>query len=163
MWSSISSLPYSKSNVRHEETVLVSSMLFQVWDRLAQVHSLDQSTIRVIQDPIRCFLNRDPQTDGKNGLVPYGPFNFQAHSFCQVKILLFKMNSSGLFEVKSQPIRWRSNSHSTFLSALCQGDKQTMYSKFLNGCQLQCVLLLTCRHVISRACGISPSLSLAER
>ena len=34
--------------------------------RLAQVHSLDQSTIRVIQDPIRCFLNRDPQADGKN-------------------------------------------------------------------------------------------------
>ena len=29
MLSSISSLPYSKSNVRHEETVLVSSMLFQ--------------------------------------------------------------------------------------------------------------------------------------
>ena len=25
------------------------------------------------------------------------------------------------------------------------------YSYFLNGCQLQCVLLLTCRHVISRA------------
>ena len=34
--------------------------------RLAQVHSLDQSTIRVIKDPIDCFLNRDPQTDGKN-------------------------------------------------------------------------------------------------
>ena len=32
MWSSISSLPYSKSNVRHEETVLVSSMLFQITD-----------------------------------------------------------------------------------------------------------------------------------
>ena len=32
MWSSISSLPYSKWNVRHEETVLVSSMLFQVID-----------------------------------------------------------------------------------------------------------------------------------
>ena len=32
MWSSISSLPYSKSNVRHEETVLVSSMLFQISD-----------------------------------------------------------------------------------------------------------------------------------
>ena len=32
MWSSISSLPDSKSNVRHEETVLVSSMLFQVRD-----------------------------------------------------------------------------------------------------------------------------------
>ena len=32
MWSSISSLPYSKSNVRHEDTVLVSSMLFQVRD-----------------------------------------------------------------------------------------------------------------------------------
>ena len=37
--------------------------------RLAQVHSLDQSTIPVIQDPICCFLIRDPQTDGKNGLV----------------------------------------------------------------------------------------------
>ena len=49
---------------------------------LAQVQSLDQSTIRVIQDPIRCFLNRDPQADGKNGLVQYGPFDFQAHSFC---------------------------------------------------------------------------------
>ena len=32
MWSSILSLPYSKSNVRHEETVLVSSMLFQISD-----------------------------------------------------------------------------------------------------------------------------------
>ena len=31
--------------------------------RLAQVHSLDQSTIRVIQDPIRCFLNRDAQAE----------------------------------------------------------------------------------------------------
>ena len=38
-----------------------------------------------------------------------------------------KMNSSGLFEVKSRPIRWRSNSHSTYLSAPFQGDKQTMY------------------------------------
>ena len=32
MWSSISNLPYSKSNVRHEETVLVPSMLFQISD-----------------------------------------------------------------------------------------------------------------------------------
>ena len=32
MWTSISSLPFSKSNVRHEETVLVSSMLFQISD-----------------------------------------------------------------------------------------------------------------------------------
>ena len=33
MWSSISILPYSKSNVRHKETVLVSSMfIFQVRD-----------------------------------------------------------------------------------------------------------------------------------
>ena len=36
------------------------------------------------------------------------------------------------------------------------------YSYFRNGCQLQCVLLLTCRHVISRTIGISPSLLLAE-
>ena len=34
-----------------------------------------------------------------------------------------KMNSSGLFEVKSPPITSRSNSHSTFLSALCQGER----------------------------------------
>ena len=33
MWSSISNLPYSKSNVRHEETVLVPSMLFQINDQ----------------------------------------------------------------------------------------------------------------------------------
>ena len=32
MWNSISSLPYFKSNMRHEETVLVSSMLFQISD-----------------------------------------------------------------------------------------------------------------------------------
>ena len=32
MWSSISNFPYSKSNVRHEETVLVPSMLFQIND-----------------------------------------------------------------------------------------------------------------------------------
>ena len=29
--------------------------------------------------------------------------------------------------------------------------RHSEYSKFLNGCQLQCALLLTCRHVISRA------------
>ena len=34
--------------------------------RLALVHSLDQSTIWVIQDPIDGFVNRDPQKDGKN-------------------------------------------------------------------------------------------------
>ena len=60
----------------------ISDVSIILQPRLAQVHSLDQSTIRVIQDPIRCFLNRDPQADGKNGLVQNGPFDFQAHSFC---------------------------------------------------------------------------------
>ena len=32
MWRSISSLPYSKSNMGYEETVLVSSMSFQISD-----------------------------------------------------------------------------------------------------------------------------------
>ena len=39
------------------------------------------------------------------------------------------MNSSGLFEEKSQHIRWRSNSHSTFLSALCQGEESNEWNK----------------------------------
>ena len=33
-------------------------------------------------DPTGCFFNTDSQADGKNGLIPYGPFDFQAHSFC---------------------------------------------------------------------------------
>ena len=109
---------------------LLTKVLSTTKDRLAQVHSLDQSTIRVIQDPIRCFRNRDPQADGKNGTCTIRTVRFSSplillRSYCS------KMNSSGLFEVKSKPIRWRSNSHSTFLSALCQGDKQTMaYSLF---------------------------------
>ena len=32
---------------------------------LAQVHSLDQSTIRVIQHPIRSFLKSNPERDGE--------------------------------------------------------------------------------------------------
>ena len=44
----------------------------QSTSRLVQVHSLDQSTIRVIQDPIRCFLNKDSHADGKK-ILP----NFQ--------------------------------------------------------------------------------------
>ena len=27
-------------------------------------------------------LKQGAKTDGKNGLVPFGPFDFQAHSFC---------------------------------------------------------------------------------
>ena len=50
--------------------------------RLAQVHSLEQSTIRVIQHRVRSFLNRERQTDGKNGLVQFGLLDFQTHSFC---------------------------------------------------------------------------------
>ena len=42
------------------------------------------------------------------------------------------------------------------------GNETTEYSYFHNGCQLQCVLLLMCRHVIARAWRRSLSLSLAE-
>ena len=48
MWSSISSLPYTKSNVRHEETVLVSSMLFQVRDCV--------KTFKIIFSQIKCVF-----------------------------------------------------------------------------------------------------------
>ena len=51
-----------------------------------------------------------------------------------VKILLYcsKLNSSGLFEVKSQPIRLRSNSHSTFLSVLCHGGGDKIRQRTMN-------------------------------
>ena len=99
--------------------------------RLAQVHSLDQSTIRVIQDPIRCFLNRGPTCRWKEWTCTMRTVGFSSllilsRSYCS------KMNSSGLFEVKSQPIRWRSNSHSTFLSALFQGETNRRCIHFLH-------------------------------
>ena len=82
--------------------------------RLAQVHSLGQSTIRVIQDRILCFLNRDLTGRWKEWTCTIRTVRFSSplillRSYCS------KMNSSGHFEVKSQPIRWRWNSHSTFL------------------------------------------------
>ena len=52
---------------------------------LPKWHSLDQSTIWVIQDPIRCFRNRESQTDGKKKLTT-SISNFQIvkylHSWC---------------------------------------------------------------------------------
>ena len=60
MWSSISSLPYSKSNVRHEETVLVSSMLFQVRDSVKTfkiVFSQIKSVFQVYQRMAGLFPN----------------------------------------------------------------------------------------------------------
>ena len=39
----------------------------------------------------------------------------------------------------------RSDNHFVFARFNC---KRRQYSYFFNGCQLQCVLLLTCRHVI---------------
>ena len=58
MWSSISSLPYSKSNVRHEETVLVSSMLFQISDCVKTfkiIFSQFKSVFRFINVSQTCF------------------------------------------------------------------------------------------------------------
>ena len=73
----IENLKLNLSQEEHQKVVASSEfknwnevLLAHIFDiRLAQVHSLDQSTIRVIQDPIRCFLNKDPHADGKNGLV----------------------------------------------------------------------------------------------
>ena len=49
MWSSVSSLPYSKSNVRHEETVLVSGKLFQARDCLKTFKILFSQITSVFQ------------------------------------------------------------------------------------------------------------------
>ena len=104
--------------------------------RLAQIHSLDQSTIRVIQDPIRCFLNRDPTGRWKEWTCTMRTVRFSS-PLILLRSYSSKMNSSGLFEVKSQPIRWISNSHSTFLSAFFQGDKQAMYSLLVHFLDVQ--------------------------
>ena len=83
-------------------------------NRLAQVHSLDKSTIRVILDPYAVSLTgptgRWKEWTCTIRTVPFSSPLILSRSYCS------KMNSNGLFEVKCQPIRWRSNSHSTFLS-----------------------------------------------
>ena len=60
MWSSISSLQDSKSNVRHEETVLVSSMLFQVrdWVKTLILFSQIKRFINVWQACLQDMLKR---------------------------------------------------------------------------------------------------------
>ena len=59
MWSSTSSLPYSKSNVRHEETVLVSSMLFQVRDCVKTLKT-NFSQIKSIFQVYQCMTGLFP-------------------------------------------------------------------------------------------------------
>ena len=68
------------------------------------------------------FPQKGAKDRSKEWTYALGPFDFQAHLFCQEPtVQMSNVNSSGLSEVKCQPMRLRSNSHSTFLSALCQG------------------------------------------
>ena len=72
MWSSISSLPYSKSNVRPEETVLVSSMLFQVRDCVKTfkiIFSQIKSVFQVYQCMAGLFPNHVKEEEYRNSWI----------------------------------------------------------------------------------------------
>ena len=72
MWSSISRLPCSKSNVRHEETVFVSSMLFQVRDCVKTfkiIFSQIKSVFQVYQCMAGLFPNHVKEEEYRNSRI----------------------------------------------------------------------------------------------
>ena len=72
MWNSISRLPCSKSNVRHEETVLVSSMLFQVRDCVKTfkiLFSRIKSVFKVYQCMAGLFSNHVKVEEHRNSWI----------------------------------------------------------------------------------------------
>ena len=62
MWSSIWSLPYFKSNVRHEEIVLVSSMLFQISD-CVKTFKIMFSQIKSVFQVYQCMAGLFPKEE----------------------------------------------------------------------------------------------------
>ena len=72
MWSSISSLPYSKSNVRHEKNSDCPSMLFQVRDCVKTfkiIFSQIKSVFHVYQCMAGLFLNHVKEEEHRNSLI----------------------------------------------------------------------------------------------